>query len=71
MNTQLILMAALAVIGVLVGVLASGFFFAHKVGRILHIRSAAEDEGRQRRYTVSGQVFFASADNFVAAFDFS
>ena len=56
--------------GVLVGVLASGFFFAHKVGRILHIRSAAEDEGRVRRYTVSGQVFFASADNFVAAFDF-
>ncbi len=56
--------------GVLVGVLASGFFFAHKVGRIPHIRSAAEDEGRQRRYTVSGQVFFASADNFVAAFDF-
>ena len=56
--------------GVLVGVLASGFFFAHKVGRILHVRSAAEDEGRVRRYTVSGQVFFASADNFVAAFDF-
>ena len=56
--------------GVLVGVLASGFFFAHKVGRILHIRSAAEDEGRLRRYTVSGQVFFASADAFVAAFDF-
>ena len=56
--------------GVLVGVLASGFFFAHKVGRILHIRSAAEDEGRQRRYTVSGQVFFASADAFVAGFDF-
>jgi SulP family sulfate permease len=56
--------------GVLVGVLASGFFFAHKVGRILHVRSAAEDEGRVRRYAVSGQVFFASADNFVAAFDF-
>ena len=56
--------------GVLVGVLASGFFFAHKVGRILHIRSAAEDEGRLRRYTVIGQVFFASADAFVAGFDF-
>jgi SulP family sulfate permease len=56
--------------GVLVGVLASGFFFAHKVGRILHVRSASEDEGRVRRYTVSGQVFFASADNFVAALDF-
>jgi SulP family sulfate permease len=56
--------------GVLVGVLASGFFFAHKVGRILHVRSASEDEGRVRRYTVSGQVFFASADAFVAGFDF-
>ncbi|MFN4063170.1 MAG: SulP family inorganic anion transporter [Parazoarcus communis] len=56
--------------GVLVGVLASGFFFAHKVGRILGIRSITEDEGRQRRYTVTGQVFFASADRFVASFDF-
>ncbi|APR04291.1 SulP family inorganic anion transporter [Thauera chlorobenzoica] len=56
--------------GVLVGVLASGFFFAHKVGRILHIRSASEEEGRTRRYTVAGQVFFASADRFVASFDF-
>lgn len=56
--------------GVLVGVLASGFFFAHKVGRILRVRSIAEDEGRQRRYTVTGQVFFASADAFIASFDF-
>ena len=32
---------------------------------------AAEDEGRQRRYTSSGQVFFASADAFVAGFDFT
>ena len=56
--------------GVLVGVLASGFFFAHKVGRILHIRSSSEDEGRTRRYAVTGQVFFASADRFIASFDF-
>ena len=56
--------------GVLVGVLASGFFFAHKVGRILVIRSQAEDEGRQRTYTVTGQVFFASAEQFINAFDF-
>ena len=56
--------------GVLVGVLASGFFFAHKVGRILRVRSIAEDEGRVRRYAISGQVFFASADAFVAGFDF-
>ena len=56
--------------GVLVGVLLSGFFFAHKVGRILHITSQTGDEGRERTYRISGQVFFASADRFVAAFDY-
>jgi sulfate permease, SulP family len=56
--------------GVLVGVLLSGFFFAHKVGRILHVASQAEDEGRLRHYRVTGQVFFASADRFVASFDY-
>lgn len=56
--------------GVLVGVLASGFFFAAKVGRILMVRSQVEDEGRQRTYRVSGQVFFASAEAFIDAFDF-
>jgi SulP family sulfate permease len=56
--------------GVLVGVLASGFFFAAKVGRILAVRSQVEDSGRQRTYLVSGQVFFASAESFINAFDF-
>ncbi len=56
--------------GVLTGVLLSGFFFAHKVGQILRINSLAEDEGRQRTYRISGQVFFASADRFTNAFDF-
>ena len=56
--------------GVLVGVLASGFFFAHKVGRILAIRSQSGDEGRERTYVVTGQVFFASAEQFINAFDF-
>ena len=56
--------------GVLTGVLLSGFFFAHKVGRILRIESAACDEGRARRYAVFGQVFFASADSFSQAFDY-
>ena len=56
--------------GVLSGVLLSGFFFAHKVGRILVIRSQSEDEGRVRTYTVLGQVFFASADRFAQSFDF-
>ena len=56
--------------GVLTGVLLAGFFFAHKVGQILRIRSLAEDEGRTRTYQVSGQVFFASAERFANAFDY-
>ena len=56
--------------GVLAGVLLSALFFARKVGRVLHIDSVAEDGGIARTYRVTGQVFFASADAFVAAFDF-
>jgi sulfate permease, SulP family len=56
--------------GVLVGVLLSGFFFAHMVGLVLHVGSKTEDEGRTRTYRIVGQLFFASADRFVDAFDF-
>ena len=56
--------------GVLVGVLLSGFFFAHKVGRVLHITSQADPNGLVRAYTVRGQVFFASSERFVDAFDY-
>jgi SulP family sulfate permease len=56
--------------GVLVGVLLSALFFARKVGRVLHVGSASADEGRARHYTVTGQVFFASADRFIDGFDF-
>jgi sulfate permease, SulP family len=56
--------------GVLVGVLLSGFFFAHKVGMIMRVRSLVDPGGRTRTYTVIGQVFFASADQFIASFDF-
>jgi len=57
--------------GVLTGVLLSALFFARKVGRVLHIGSTPSDDGRGRTYTVTGQVFFASADAFAAGFDFS
>jgi len=56
--------------GVLTGVLLSGFFFAHKVGRIFRVTSYTEDEGRVRTYSVFGQVFFASAERFTNAFDY-
>ena len=56
--------------GVLVGVWLSGFFFDHKVGQVLHVSSRTEDEGRTRAYTITGQVFFASAERFISAFDY-
>jgi sulfate permease, SulP family len=56
-------------IGVFVGVLLAALFFANKVGRILLIHST-KDEASVRRYQVEGQVFFASAESFIAAFDF-
>lgn len=56
--------------GVLVGVILSGCFFAHKIGRILHISAVDMNDENTRTYTVSGQVFFASAETFINAFDF-
>jgi SulP family sulfate permease len=56
--------------GVFVGVLLSGLFFAHKVGRVLLVDSSTSDGGRVREYRVLGQVFFASAESFAASFDF-
>ena len=56
--------------GVLVGVLLSALFFARKVGRVLRIDSALNADERIREYRVTGQVFFASADTFIGAFDF-
>ncbi|MDP1741552.1 MAG: SulP family inorganic anion transporter [Polaromonas sp.] len=56
--------------GVFVGVLLSGLFFAHKVGRVLRVDRTSDDEGRVRSYAVVGQVFFASSETFVGAFDF-
>lgn len=56
--------------GVLVGVLLSGIFFAHKVGRVLRVTSTTEDDGNARTYSVVGQIFFASSETFTGSFDF-
>ena len=56
-------------LGVGVGVLLSALFFARKVSQILRVTSTLETPDC-RTYTVSGQLFFASADAFVKEFDF-
>ncbi len=57
-------------IGVLIGVLLSGLFFAAKIAQIFRVRSLASADGRARDYVVEGQLFFASSDAFVRSFDF-
>ena len=57
-------------IGVLVGVMLSGIFFAWKIAQIFRVTSGLSPDGLERTYLVEGQVFFASADDFTAAFDF-
>jgi SulP family sulfate permease len=56
--------------GVFVGVLLSALFFANKVGQLLAIESTLSEDGQQRTYKITGQVFFSSSDQFVASFDF-
>ncbi|MFO7812957.1 MAG: SulP family inorganic anion transporter [Pelovirga sp.] len=56
-------------LGVMVGVLLSALFFAYKVGQILYVGSSLSEDGQVRRYEVIGQVFFTSAEQFIASFD--
>ncbi len=57
-------------IGVLVGVLLSGIFFAGKIAQFFRVTSEISEDGRERTYVVEGQLFFASTEDFTAAFDF-
>ncbi|ULB11779.1 SulP family inorganic anion transporter [Cereibacter azotoformans] len=57
-------------IGVLVGVLLSGIFFAAKIAQLFRITSELSKDGRERIYRVEGQMFYASVEDFMAAFDF-
>ena len=56
--------------GVFVGVLLSALFFAAKVSRLFRMESALDPDGAHRKYSVHGQVFFASSERFADAFDF-
>ena len=57
-------------IGVLTGVLLSGIFFAGKIAQLFRVTSEIPPDGRNRTYVIEGQLFFASAEQFMAGFDF-
>ncbi|KRA64777.1 sulfate transporter [Caulobacter sp. Root655] len=56
--------------GVVLGVLLSLLFFARKVGKMVSVDALPGDDEDLRRYAVRGQLFFVSAELFVASFEF-
>lgn len=55
-------------IGVFLGVLLSGAFFAWKIAQLFSV--TVTEEGDSRTYRVEGQLFYASVEDFLRAFDF-
>ncbi|QKX15791.1 SulP family inorganic anion transporter [Microbulbifer sp. YPW1] len=78
LSTNLVMLSTVIVVvfthnlafGVFVGVLLASLFFANKVSHFMYVSSELDEEQNCRTYKVVGQVFFNSADKFVAAFDF-
>jgi len=56
-------------IGVLVGVILSALFFAHKVSQFSSVTSSLSADGRERTYHLHGHLFFVSAQDFVSSFN--
>ena len=57
-------------LGVGVGVLFSGIFFAWKISQIFRVTSEVSADGTHRTYLIEGQLFFASTETFTSSFDF-
>src|SRR5699024_11171362 len=76
-STNIVMLSTVAVVvatsnlalGVLVGVLLATLFFANKVGRFMVVKQQELEDGA-RSYKVMGQVFFASSEQFIKAFDY-
>lgn len=77
MSSNVVMLATVVVVvtthnlayGVFVGVIIACLFFAHKISRIVQVESAMDQQQSQRTYTVRGQIFFASSEVFLHAFD--
>ena len=57
-------------LGVFVGVLLASLFFANKISHFMYVEAEFDEATDTRTYHIIGQVFFNSADKFIAAFDF-
>ena len=57
--------------GVAAGVLLATLFFARRVAHIVDVTSVLDPEGTERVYAVTGELFFASTNELVHAFDYN
>ncbi|MBD1873893.1 SulP family inorganic anion transporter [Nodosilinea sp. FACHB-131] len=58
-------------LGVATGIVMSTVFFSRKIARLVFVDKVLHDDSSHRIYSVSGQLFFVSVDEFVEAFDFN
>lgn len=78
LSTNIIMLSTVTVVvwthnlalGVFVGVLLASLFFANKISHFMYVDRRMDETAGVLTYTVHGQVFFNSADRFVAYFDF-
>lgn len=57
--------------GVMVGVLLSCLFFARKIAKLIKVETVLDKHKKHRTYTVIGQLFFVSTEDFLKNFDFN
>jgi sulfate permease, SulP family len=57
-------------VGVALGIIMSTVFFTRKIAQLVFVDKVLEDDGNHRIYSVSGQIFFVSKEEFLEAFDF-
>jgi SulP family sulfate permease len=57
--------------GVAAGVLLAAIFFARRVAHLADVTSVLDPDGTERVYAVTGELFFASTNELVHAFDYS
>lgn len=58
-------------LGVATGIVMSTVFFSRKIAQLVFVDKVLKDNGSHRVYSVSGQIFFVSIEEFLDAFDFN
>lgn len=57
-------------IGVALGIIMSTVFFSRKIAQLVFVDKLLKEDGTHRIYSVAGQIFFVSKEEFFEAFDF-